>query len=154
MDKLIYDRIVVFNCKNKYSEILSNDKNFMSKCRTKINNQIVKESLKNFTFGLIHISKVIPYRHLHKEEFMEHMKGYIYETSSDEDENKDEEIDYEKIKINGFLLARYIGKYSLNEEDDGEEEEKNTVMRNIVMRNIVMKNIIKKMKKRKKMKIH
>ncbi len=75
--------------------------------------------MEDFTFGYIKISRKKFFRHTNREEFLKFV-GDNYESSSSEDE---ESIYYDKIVINGFILA--------TENDNGDILEINIVCSNI-----------------------
>ena len=104
MNLLTFDKTILFDQENEdYKDILKYDKHFCKTCRWKINYQKILESLENFTFGYINISRFIPYRHQYKEEVLKLLGNNHYETSSSEDEEDD--IDHDKIIINAFVIC-------------------------------------------------
>lgn len=118
MNSLTFDEIIKFSQEDeKYIEIIKNNNKCFETYRGKINHQRVISDLKEFSFGYISISKFIPYRRLHREEFKKSLCGRQEESSSSEDENAD--IDYDKIIVNGFILCTInynenIDEFTLN----------------------------------------
>lgn len=114
MNSLTFDEIVGFSRENEnYTKIIKNNNKCFETYRGKINHQRVILDLAKFSFGYISISKFIPYRRLHREEFKKSLCGRPEESSSSEDENGD--IDYDKIIVNGFILC------TINYNEDTDE---------------------------------
>lgn len=114
MNSLIFDEIVGFSLEDEnYTELIINNTKCYETYRGKINHQRVILDLEKFSFGYISISKFIPYRRLHREEYISSLYGRQDESSSSEDENAD--IDYDKIIVNGFILC------TINYNEDTDE---------------------------------
>lgn len=78
----------------QYINIIKNNNDILSRCGETLLHSYVLESLKNFTFGYINISKKISQSKLNSSH-------YKYLSSSSEED----EINYKKIKINGYIIC-------------------------------------------------